>query len=459
MTSYRKKLRAFLIKHFDQFEKWRWVVLVSIGLGLFSAEVYEFIELSFLNQPLHIGEVFLYAALLICAGLFLELFVRLNRVQKRMVKILEYKHNLGMELTVINDWDLLTAKLAELPGRIVQADEAYLMVSNLFSNEFEALSHWSNIEPTQQTEIWDACAPCEKCFQKISDHNSQLHLCRNDNDKSPSLAYSLSILKKNSPPVFLKFRPKPGLQLSSNEEKIFLNISDEIAIAIRVGRDLLRLKELQAAETAMAERRAVSTFVHDQLGQNLGYLHLKLDQLSTNEDMISSQEVRKELKSLREVANESYEIVRDILKKLQPETIPHLTNLLMEHARKISQAANFTLEFKSMGNPVELPSETRRAIFYAFQEILSNVERHSKANIVNVLVTWNDSYLDVTVADNGIGFNPDLVNRNEHFGLDILQERIAGLKGQFMIDSSANSGTIISISVPVKSLIEETHEQ
>jgi signal transduction histidine kinase len=43
--------------------------------------------------------------------------------------------------------------------------------------------------------------------------------------------------------------------------------------------------------------------------------------------------------------------------------------------------------------------------------------------------------------------------------LDILQERIAGLKGQFMIDSSANSGTIISISVPVKSLIEETHEQ
>jgi hypothetical protein len=72
MTSYRKKLRAFLIKHFDQFEKWRWVVLACIGLGLFSAEVYEFIELSFLNQPFHIGEVFLYAALLICAGLFLE---------------------------------------------------------------------------------------------------------------------------------------------------------------------------------------------------------------------------------------------------------------------------------------------------------------------------------------------------------------------------------------------------
>jgi signal transduction histidine kinase len=112
---------------------------------------------------------------------------------------------------------------------------------------------------------------------------------------------------------------------------------------------------------------------------------------------------------------------------------------------------SFALDFKSMGNSTQLSPNTQHTILYAFLEILSNVEKHSKADIVTVLVTWNDSYLDISVADNGIGFDPGIVDQDEHFGLGILQERIASLNGQLMINSSANSGTIISISVPVKS--------
>jgi signal transduction histidine kinase len=459
MNSFRKKLRSFEIKHYDQFERWRWVVLLCIGLGLFSAEVVEFIQLSFLNQPLHIFEVFLYAALLICAGLFIELFVRSNHAQKRMVKILGYKHDLAQELTLVNDWESLTAKLAELPGRIAQADEAYLMVSNVISNKYEILSHWAEDPQTRQTETWDPFISCPKCLEKASENNAWIHLCRNGNETSPHLVYSLNITDKNFPSVLLKFRLKPDLQLLSDEEKTFLNISDEIAVALRAGRDHKRLVELQSVEIAMAERRMVSAFVHDQLGQNLGYLHLKLDQLSTNENLINSREVRKEMKYLREVANESYEIVRDILKKMQPETIPHLTNLLKEHAAKVSQAANFTLEFKSTGKPIPLQADVQHTIFYAFHEILSNVENHSKANVVNVLVNWTDSFLDISVADNGKGFNPAIVNQDEHFGLGILQERIARLKGELMLNSSADSGTIVSISVPVKLAEKLSYEQ
>ena len=451
MKSFGKKLRSFVIKHYNQFERWRWVVLACIGLGLFSAEVYEFIELSFLDQPLHIGEVFLYAVLLICTGLFLELFVRSDHAHKRMVKILEYKHDLGLELTLTTEWDLLTAKLAQLPGKIVEADEAYLMVGNLISNKFEILSHWADDQLARPAEIWDPFSPCQRCDEKAFENNARIHLCRNDNDTSPYLAYSLSIFEQNFPSILLKFRLKPGQQLSSDEENILLNISDEIAVALRAGWNHKRLAELQSVETAMAERRLVTAFVHDQLGQNLGYLHLKLDQLSTYEDTTSLRDIRKDLKKLREVANESYEIVRDILKKMQPETIPHLNNLIKEHATKVSQAANFTLEFKSTGSPILLSSEVRRSIFYAFQEILSNVEKHSKADTVTVLVTWNDSYLDISIADNGIGFDPGAVDQDEHFGLEILQGRIASLNGQLMINSSANSGTIISISLPVNS--------
>ncbi len=450
MKSFRKRLRFFLVRHFYRVEKWRWVVVVIVSVGLLWVEIYEFIELAFLNQPFHVMEVVLYALLISGNGLFLELFVRLNRVHKRMTKVLEFKHNLSLELMLINDWESLAAKLAELPSRMAAVDEAHLLINNPISARYETVGHWVDNERSPTAEEWHPTIPCQKCLETVPPNSTSIHLCRNDNGTSSQYqVYSLKITNEKFPPTLLRFRLEPGFHLSPDDEKIFINIGDEIAVAIHAGQDHKRFSELHSAEVAMAERRMVSAYVHDQLGQNLGYLHLKLDQLGANESVMTSMEIRKELNHLREVANDSYEIVRDILKKIQPETIPHLTNLLKEHATRVSRMANFALKFQCTGKPIQLLPDTQQTIFYVFREILSNVEKHSKANTVDVLVTWSDSFLDISVADNGIGFEPESVRKDEHFGLQIMQERIAKLDGQLMMNSSADSGTIISISVPV----------
>jgi len=448
MISFRKKLKSYAMEYYDQFEKWRWVVLAFFALVLFLVEVFEFDKAFLQKMPVHLIEAFLYAILFACTGIFLELFVRLNRINMRMLRLLEYKHSLGVELTQINDWDSLTAKLAQLPSKIVKTEEAYLFIGNLISGKFEMLSRWADDQLAQPAELWDPTILCPKCLEKAPESKARIHLCRNDNETTSYHAYSLTIINVDFPSTLVKFRLKPGLQLSFDEEQIFLNISDEIAVALRVRWEHKRLFELQSAEVAMAERRLISAYVHDQLGQNLGYLHLKLDQLGENENIISSQDVRKELMALRKVANDSYEIVRDILKKIQPETIPHLANLLKEHAVKVSRAANFALEFKSHGKPVQLSADIQSAIFYAFHEILSNVEKHSRASIVRVRVIWSDAFLDISVEDNGIGFDPGSVKLDEHFGLEILQERIARLKGRLTMNSTADFGTLVSISLP-----------
>jgi signal transduction histidine kinase len=241
----------------------------------------------------------------------------------------------------------------------------------------------------------------------------------------------------------------PGSRLLQDDEQIFNSIGDEIVAVLQTSQDRKRLSEMQSAQVAMAERRIVSSFVHDQLGQNLGYMHLKLDQLSSSDEVKRLKSMRAELEKLREVANESYEIVRDILKKIQPETIPHLTNLLHEHAKTVSRRAKFELSFKSIGKPVHLPTNPQQLVFFTFREILSNIEKHAKANKVDVLVTWNENFLDISVADNGQGFDPDKVDNDEHFGMEIMKERIANIKGQLSINSSTGSGTVISISVPL----------
>lgn len=448
------KHRAFLKSFVERLENWRWLILAFIGLSLLWVEIQEFFVLRVLDQPFHYFEVFQYAVLLISTGLLTELFARSNRAHKQAVKILEYKHRLSLEFTNTDDWESLVQKLATLPSKITDVEETYLLISNPLSGKFETAGHWITGEQLPQAnKQWDPTIPCRECLEKSSSNKAALHICHND-DVSAYHVYSMEVSNQNIPTTILKFRVKPEAVLSRNEEDLFNNIHDEIITALQASQDRKRLSEMQSAEVAMAERRIVSSYVHDQLGQNLGYLHLKLDQLGANESVIISKEVKKDLKHLQEVANESYEIVRDILKKIQPETIPHLTNLLREHAKTVSRRANFLLNFKSMGTPIHLATNTQQLIFFTFREILSNVEKHAGANSVDVLVIWKDGLLDISVADNGKGFDPGLVQKDEHFGLEIMQERITAIKGKLAINSSTESGTVVSLSVPVESTIK-----
>ncbi len=430
-------------------ERWRWVLITGVGVPLFLAEVYEFTELMPLNPSLHFGEIVLFVILLAGTGLFLELFVRLNRDYKHMLKILGYKHNLSLELALNDSWETFTAKLAELPHRIAAVDEAYLLASNPFSGKFETTSHWIDVTLVPGTETWDPAVQCQKCFAKASSKKTSFHLCSNGIETSSYHVYSLEMIYPNMATAVLKFRLKPGSILSYEEEQIFKNIGDEIAVALRVSQDRKRLSEMQHAEVTMAERRTMSAYVHDELGQNLGYLHLKLSQLSSNHYDNTPVDIQTEIKRLEGVANESYLLVRDILKKLQPETSPHLTNLLREHAKIVSQRANFVLDFNCIGGPIPLASDVQQAIFYIFREILSNIEKHARADKVEALVLWREDFLDISVADNGVGFDQNLVHRDEHFGLEIMQERIFNLDGQIAIKSSADTGTVVSLSIPL----------
>ena len=448
MIPFKKKFRTYLISLTHWAEKWRWVLIGVIGLAIFWAEYREYATESLLVRPLTIVEIILSSILIAVTGLIVELFVRSNEAYKQMLKVLEYKHKLSLDLTLNNNWETLITMLGELPAFIANVDETYFLMKNPISGKLDKAGHW--IRKGRVAELkWDPTIPCQKCIINATSPKNNFHLCNNGIDESLGHVYSLEIINANLPAAVLKFKLGPGLLLSDNEEEIFNNIQDEIAVALYASRVQKRLSELQFAEVAMAERRMVSAYVHDQLGQNLGYLHLKLDQLVTNEIMVNSKDIRKELKQLREVANDSYEIVRDILKKMQPDSIPNLTNLLKEHATRVSRMAKINLKFNCTGDPIPLSPDMQRSIFYIFSEILSNVEKHSKANTMDVLIAWNNSFLDISVADNGVGFDPKLVQKEEHFGLEILQERIVNLKGRMTMNPSPNSGTVISISVPV----------
>jgi signal transduction histidine kinase len=438
-------------------EKWLWPVLVGFGVILTTVEIRETLELGNPNRAHNYFELFLIVTLLVTTMVLVRLLLRSNRAHKQAATILSYKHQLSLDLSSNYQWESLIRKLVQLPAEIAKGvvDEAYMLMNDPLSGKLEIVRHWKREGLMPQSSTWDPVAPCGKCVDKTPDNVPAFHLCLEEVNASSPAVYCLQIFNQKIPTTVFKFKTKPNVRLSRYEEEIFNNIGDEIAVALLASQDQKRLTEMQSVKAAIAERRQVSAYIHDQLGQNLGYMHLKLDQLDANGSGIDSKEVRRDLKQLREVANESYEFVRDILKAMQPDTIPNLTNLMKEHATALSRRAAFSLGFESMGDPVPLEANIQQTVFFTFREVLNNIEKHAHASRVDILIVWNDGILDVTVADNGKGFDPCKQLGDGHFGLQIMQERIAKINGELTINSSTDSGTVVSLSIPHASPIRE----
>jgi NarL family two-component system sensor histidine kinase LiaS len=125
-----------------------------------------------------------------------------------------------------------------------------------------------------------------------------------------------------------------------------------------------------------------------------------------------------------------------------------LTNLLLEHAKKISLRANFELDFQTKGKPYPLSQDVQSALFFAFEELLSNIEKHARADKIAVLAEWGQDDFLLTIRDNGVGFTPETVNADQHFGLEIMNERMVRINGNIKFTTLENSGTTVKIQVP-----------
>lgn len=98
--------------------------------------------------------------------------------------------------------------------------------------------------------------------------------------------------------------------------------------------------------------------------------------------------------------------------------------------------------------PDELPEKPHFELFRMAQELLQNIYKHANANRVDISLDWDptEGMLLLTVEDNGIGFDPDAVQkRGAGLGLANLKSRAQAIGALLTIESSPGSGTYISI--------------
>jgi len=428
--------------------KRHWWIIALVVLLISIWEVLESVHPR-MHFLLNIG-LLIYPMLVLFIGLMLDFSSRKINTQSEAMKILDYKHHLSQEFSICTEWDALIDYIVRLPGMIAATEQSYLFVANPISERFECVSQWS--ETGHETTDLDSVSISKKYLDENLRNGSKIGRCESmsaDNSASlPAQAFCLPIQYGEGLLGILQFRLKNTIKLTNEQTEIFENIGDDIAIAIKIGQERQAFNEMSRTKVALEERRTVSHYLHDHLGQNLGYVNLKLGQLISEIDQLSSEEMLNDLEHMREAANESYDIMRGILETINLETTPLLANLLTEHARKVARRAHIEISFKSVGEPVPIDKNIQRAIYFAFQESLSNVERHARASKVDVRAEWTDDHFELSIYDNGIGFSPPTINKNQHFGLEIMRERMAKVKARVTVTTNENTGTLVNFWVP-----------
>ena len=143
---------------------------------------------------------------------------------------------------------------------------------------------------------------------------------------------------------------------------------------------------IEVANAASNERLEIARDLHDTLGQNLGYLHFKLDQILAEDKEVSCSAKRSELERLRELANESYELVRNRLVILHHTDEHRISELFKAHSQIISKRAGFSVSIDEEGLPRSIPPNSLKQLLHAFKDSLYNIEKHSGASQVRVFL-------------------------------------------------------------------------
>jgi signal transduction histidine kinase len=206
----------------------------------------------------------------------------------------------------------------------------------------------------------------------------------------------------------------------------------------------------KAREAALEQERSrIARDLHDSLGQNLGYLCLKLDKLATGDSIARVETTGQELAQMRDVANESYELVRQMIAAARLTNSGDLGSVVLVQANLVGRRAHFEVNLATEGRSRSLSPIVQQQLLYIIQEALSNVEKHAQARRVNIKLAWSRAMLTISIADDGCGFDTNTPRPAEHYGLTIMQERAEEIQGLLSISSNPSEGTELTLQLPV----------
>nr|WP_272508339.1 GAF domain-containing sensor histidine kinase [Paenisporosarcina quisquiliarum] len=226
-------------------------------------------------------------------------------------------------------------------------------------------------------------------------------------------------------------------------------IANQLAVLIKTK----MLIEEQEKTIILEERNRIAREIHDGVAQSLAGAVMKLETAERKFSKMPEDSLRLMHES-KEKLRQSLKEVRESIYALRPYPTERigLKAALAARINLIQKDHSIEIALESRGHEFTLSSMVEKIIFDIFQESVQNAIKHSKANKIEILLSYQKEHALLKVKDDGVGFSlfqAMLKARKEpHFGILHMNEAAEKIHASLQVDSREGEGTEITLTVP-----------
>ena len=218
---------------------------------------------------------------------------------------------------------------------------------------------------------------------------------------------------------------------------------------LRESEEKLRRLAAHLISVREEERAHIAREIHDELGQVLTGLKMEVTWLAKR---LREKALIEKTDSMCKLIDSTVQTVRKIATGLRPEMLDDmgLVAAVAWQSKEFQKRTGIRCRNKLPPETAKLDIDISTTMFRIFQEILTNVARHSRATRVDIDLAVTEERVSLEVTDNGVGIPDSEVHGKKSLGLLGMHERALLFGGEVRISGSPGHGTRVCVSIPIR---------
>ncbi|HKO30746.1 MAG TPA: PAS domain S-box protein, partial [Nitrospiraceae bacterium] len=215
----------------------------------------------------------------------------------------------------------------------------------------------------------------------------------------------------------------------------------------------VRLLSGRLATVQEAERTRIARELHDELGVGLTCLKIDLSRLYTT--MVSEgagvpKKAGEKIRLMVEQVDATIASVQRLATELRPAILNDLgiVAAIEWQCKDFQKRTGIPCTCVTSADDIAMEPEPATALFRICQEALTNAARHAQATAVTIKLVSQSDFLQLVVADNGLGIPDTKIVNRQSLGLLGMRERVAQFGGELTIQSHSGTGTTVTACLP-----------
>ena len=256
---------------------------------------------------------------------------------------------------------------------------------------------------------------------------------------------------------------QPGRHFEQGEKDLFALLAEHASVAVENARLLQARREYESRLHQLShgiifaqeeERRRIARELHDDYGQAVTAIKLRLDMLNRKWGKVLPAGLQEEIAQIEQILSDTMREIRQLITDLRPTMLDDLGLIptLRWRVGRFQEETGIATRLVLPKKWDRLSSQLETTIYRVVQEGLNNVARHSAATRAQVRLEKTNGVVSAWVEDNGVGFDVEsaMEEVKESVGLMGIEERVTLLGGKAEISSRIGKGTRIWVELPVR---------